>query len=331
MRNMTAEDKAYLISIGSADIDSELLLNNSLKTKATAGPGAGGESFFIRSGERRVRLSINSSSTLKVIKSGDGVAVIEGDKQIAEGMLEFPLCHCPGQAYITVSEHCIYDCKFCPVPKLEGGIKKPETVLKMVEEACEKGDISAISLTGGVFESPEKEVERMALIVKMLREKYDLPIGVSVYPTSDSAKILKNAGADEIKYNVETMDAEIFEKVCPGLSLDFILESLKGAVDIFGRNSVSSNFIIGLGEDDECVKNGVTRLSEMGIIPNLRPISQSPLRIGEIKIERPTAERLIRLSAMTRDILKKNNLDAGLAKTMCLPCTGCDLTPFRDI
>lgn len=127
------------------------------------------------------------------------------------------------------------------------------------------------------------------------------------------------------------MDPEIFARVCPGLSFDPVLDALTKAVEVFGKNAVSSNCIIGLGEDDECVRRGVVRLAEMGVIPILRPISASPLRAGEIAVRRPSAERLLRLSAMTRAILEQNGLDPRRARTMCLPCTGCNLTPFRDV
>ena len=44
-QGLTAETKALLISIGSADIDTALLPAG-MKTTATAGPGAGGSSFL---------------------------------------------------------------------------------------------------------------------------------------------------------------------------------------------------------------------------------------------------------------------------------------------
>ncbi|MDK2891320.1 MAG: hypothetical protein PWR21_1952, partial [Methanoculleus sp.] len=197
MHTMTPEEKAYLISIGSASID-EALSADLLPAPATAGPGAGGSSIFIRSGDRRVRLSINPASPLRVVPDGDGIAVVRDGEKIVRGRLERPLCHCPEQAYITVSERCIFDCKFCPVPKLGGAVKDTETVLGMVEEAARRGNLSAISLTSGVGESPEQEVERMAAVVRALRARFDLPIGVSVYPTAGSTGILRAAGADEI-------------------------------------------------------------------------------------------------------------------------------------
>ncbi len=164
-------------------------------------------------------------------------------------------------------------------------------------------------------------------------KKYNVPIGVAVYPTHDSSQRLRDAGVTEVKYNVETMDREIFDHVCTGRkghSLDFILTSLRDAVTVFGKNRVSSNIIIGLGETDECVRKGVELLAEMGVIAVLRPITISPFRKGEITATRPSAERLLKLTKMTREILKRYDLDVTVSQTMCLTCTGCDLTPVRD-
>jgi biotin synthase-related radical SAM superfamily protein len=134
---LNPEIKSFLVSIGSADIDGALLPKE-MKTSATAGPGAGGTSFFINSGGHRVRLSINSKSPLKAVQWEDGVAILKDGEIIVTGQLEEPLCHCPGQAYITISERCIYDCKFCPVPKLGGETKDIPTILHMVSDAYAK-------------------------------------------------------------------------------------------------------------------------------------------------------------------------------------------------
>jgi biotin synthase-related radical SAM superfamily protein len=330
VRGLTAEEKAELLSVGSAAID-ESILTGGLKTTATAGPGAGGSSFFIRQGDQRVRLSINPDSPQRVVPEGDHVAIIRDGRVIARGRLEQPLCHCPREAYITISERCVFNCKFCPVPLLHGEVKDTGTIIAMVEEAEKSGELEAISLTSGVADTPEQELGRAVEAVKALRRLFDLPIGVSIYPTKTSSEELHAAGANEVKYNVETMDAAIFERVCPGLSLPFILESLEKAVPLFGKNHVASNFILGLGETDACVEDGVETLAAMGVIPVLRPISPHPLRKGEITVERPSAGRLLRLARMHRQALDRHGLDPRKAHTMCLPCTGCDLTPCRDM
>jgi biotin synthase-related radical SAM superfamily protein len=327
---LNASIKADLISIGSVQVDKSLFPDQ-FKSTATAGPGAGGSSIFLKAGNRRVRLTINDLSPLCLMPEDEYVVVVKGDEVIARGILENPLCHCPEQAYITLSEKCIYDCQFCPVPKLQGEIKTGEKVYKMVEEAYSTGELKAISLTSGVAVSPEKEVKRATGIIKQLAREYDLPIGVSVYPTKDSSEELYSAGACEVKYNVETMDPELFRRFCPDLSLPEVLEALDNAVNIFGKNRVSSNFIIGLGESDETVRKGIQHLTSRCIIPILRPISPHPLRNNVKNIHRPDAERLLRLGHMLKNSLDCQSLCADKSRTMCLFCTGCDLTPHRDI
>ncbi|MDW5550690.1 radical SAM protein [Methanosarcina sp.] len=328
-KKLNTNIKAALLSIGSAQVDKSLLPDK-LESKATAGPGAGGSSIFLKSGDRRLRLTINDASPLHVVPEGEHVVVIKDDEVVARGVLERPLCHCPEQAYITLSEKCVYDCQFCPVPKMHGGVKDSAKVIQMVEEAYATGELKAISLTSGIAVSPKKEVQRAVSIIKQLTSEYDLPIGVSVYPTTGSSEELYSAGACEIKYNVETMDPELFRRFCPDLSLYTVLDALDTAVNVFGKNRVSSNFIIGLGESDETVRKGIKLLTNRCIIPILRPISPHPLR-KDVKITRPDAERLLKLGSMLKDMLDHESLCVDKSRTMCLFCTGCDLTPHKDI
>jgi biotin synthase-related radical SAM superfamily protein len=244
----SAQIKAVLIAEGGVDIDERLL---GRITTPTSGPGAGLTSFFLRFNGHRVRLGIKHNSRLKASLEGDEVVIRDRDTEVVRGHLEDAIAHCPGQAYVTVSEVCIYDCQYCPVPLLKGSVKSrgdiESKIAKILSDPKLAGDLKAIALTSGVETSAQDEVERIAAIVRALRQKYDLPIGVSVYPTPNSTQLLKEAGADEIKYNVETMDREIFGMMCPGLSLDFVLEALKDAVQVFGRDKVFSNILIGLG------------------------------------------------------------------------------------
>lgn len=316
--------KAKLLSVGSVRVD------RAPETRAsTAGPGAGLKGFFFRSGERRVRLGVNPDSPLHATWEDDEIIIWEDNEVLARGWVEEAGSHCPHQAYITVSERCIYDCKFCPVPLQEGRVKTLGEIQGIVEEAIERTEIRAISLTSGVWQSPQEEIRRVEEIIRSLGD-YDLPIGVSVYPTDDSSRRLWEAGAVEVKYNVETTSPRLFREYCPGLDLDYILRSLERAVEVFGRGRVFTNHLIGLGESDEAVERGVRLLAGMGVIPVLRPISQHPLR-PNTEVERPEAGRLLDLARMHRRVLDEHGLRADRAETMCLPCTGCDLTPHKDL
>ena len=326
---MTSRDKALLISIGHARVD-ESLQTPDYVGSSSAGPGAGGRSVFVTSGGKRIRLSIRQESPLSVKPGGAGVIIEKDGDILAEGSLEPVGSHCPKQAYITVSEKCSFHCAFCPVPGLNGPVKRKEQVLSIIDEVFLAGDLQAISLTGGVEQSPEKELHRMTGLVEELVREYDVPIGVSVYPTAGSSEALYAAGADEVKYNVETMDPDVFVRVCPDLSLTQFIGELTRAGKIFGKDHVSSNMIIGLGESDDTILSGVSLLAQIQVIPVLRAISVHPsLPLPGAK--RPAADRIFRLASATKDILHQQGLSPLNACTMCLPCTGCDLIPDRDL
>ncbi|NYT19816.1 MAG: radical SAM protein, partial [Methanosarcinales archaeon] len=153
---MKPETKAELIAVGSLDIEPSLL---GKITVPTAGPGAGKTAFFFRSGDQRVRLALNKDSPLKAVAEGDEIVITRDGKEIARGEIEEELIHCPDQAYINMTEKCIFDCKFCPVPKLNGKVKTIEEVVTLIGEANATGKMKAISITTGVDESVEKELE----------------------------------------------------------------------------------------------------------------------------------------------------------------------------
>ncbi len=297
---------------------------------STAGPGMGTQNLFFSSGRLRVRLEVSKESPLKMVRKDNHAVIIQDGREIVEGVIEEVVAHCPGQVYITISERCIYDCQFCSVPGSRGKVKTLEDILAIVEDAKKRGHLDVISLTSGIEVSPEDEIDRVVEIVRTLSH-YGVPIGVAVHPAEGSSKRLKEAGVNEVKYSVETMDPDIFDRICrghKGHTLEFILDSLQEAVEVFGRNHVSSNIIIGLGETDECIRTGVEYFAKRGIIPVLRPISIPPGRRESLKgAERPSPERLLKLTRMTRRILKKYGLSPGESRTMCLACTGCDLTP----
>ncbi|HTY90917.1 MAG TPA: radical SAM protein [Methanocella sp.] len=328
---ISVQKKAELIETGGVVIDQTF---RPYVSRATAGPGAGLESIFVSLDGHRVRLGVRQASRFHASLDGDNVTIYDDEKEFARGRLEEAISHCPKQIYITVSERCVQDCKFCPVPKLQGKIKSSDEVLDIVRRGLLNPELSSISLTSGIWKTPDEEVERIAGIVKLINEEVGprgIHIGISVYPTERSSEILKESGAAEIKYNIESVDQEIFKKVCPGLSQEYIVKSLEHAVPVYGRNHVFSNILIGLGETDETVIKGIDMLASKGVIPILRKVNPHPLRKGEVYVETVSAGRLLKLASEERRILEKHGLDVLKAVTGCLPCTGCDVSPVRDI
>lgn len=327
----STEKKAQLIEAGGVTVDSSFL---PYKTKATAGPGAGLESIFVNIDGHRVRLGVKQTSKFNAVLDGEDVTIFSEGKEYVRGRLEKAITHCPRQIYITVSERCVFDCRFCPVPKLQGRVKSDDEVLQLVRDGLENPELAAISITSGVWKTPKEEAVKVARLVKLVKNELagqDIPIGVSIYPTDDSSELLKEAGAVEVKYNVETVDPAIFDRVCPDLSFEYIVKSLEHAVTIFGQDHVFSNILVGLGESDEIVVAGMELLAGKGVIPILRKVNPHPLRAGEVHVEPVSAVRLLKLAGEQRRILDKQGLHPEKALTGCLPCTGCDLTPVLDV
>ena len=294
-------------------------------SRSTAGPTAGGEgSVFFSKGGRRVRLSLARNGKLVLRHLGGGRATVRvGDLEV-EGVLEPAGLHCPRQAYVNVSERCIFRCRYCTVPLLGGGTKDPETIEARVREVLDRVD--AIAITSGVSDSLEAEEARVIELVKRLAP-LGKPMGVSIYPAPETPQRLHDLGVAEVKWNLEAATPELFARMCPGLDYQAIWKALKDSVELFGKGNVYSNVIFGLGETDEELEKCIDDLASIGVIPVLRPLNPS----AELaSVPRPTAERILRVCGILERALRLHGLDTRKARTMCTACTGCDLVPGRD-
>jgi biotin synthase-related radical SAM superfamily protein len=294
-------------------------------TRSSAGPGAGGKgSVFFTLDGHRIRLGLSETSDTVIRHHGDGRAFLILDGEEISGSLERPALHCPRQAYITISASCIFSCRYCTVPFLNGPRKTPEEIEAMVESVY--GDIDAISLTSGVMKSiAEEEAYTVGIVSRLTR--FCLPIGVSIYPTRQSPVLLKEAGAAEVKFNIEAATPALFKEMCPGFPVDSIWDILRESVIIFGRGHVFSNVILGLGETDQELQECLDGLCRNGVIPVIRPLN--PVA-GLDSFRRPDADRIMRMFHFLEERLGTYHLDPCEALTMCPACTGCDMIPGRD-
>jgi len=320
--------KHLLLAIGSAKVTGFPL---PASLSSTAGPGAGkGGSVFFSDGVSRIRLTLDENSPVLIENSGNSaVLTFDGPEGpvFVEGFVEKTGCHCPRQAYITINEGCIFSCRYCTVPNLHKHIKTPDEIVSLITDACSRDTIECISLTSGVIGTMTEEDERLFTILERVRS-FGLPIGVSVYPTPGLSKRLFEFGVSEVKFNLETATEKLFAEMCPGLDRDALWHALKEAVDIFGKNRVYTNIILGLGESKDEMKACIMQCLENGIIPIIRPLTPS----AELShFSRPSAEEILRIAEFLHSELTRFGLDQSEAKTMCAKCMGCDLTPMIDL
>lgn len=314
------ELKAELLSVGTARLtgkDATPYLSSS-----SAGPGAGGKgSVFFSIGGVRIRFANYESSPVEIMHMGDGLAILRYSGMELSGRLDKVGLHCPEQAYITVSSGCIFNCRYCNVPHLPKRRKTIKEIHAMVENI--KDRIEAISITSGVYSDISEEEDYVCAVVKDLAG-FGLPIGVSIYPTGETPARLKSLGVKEVKFNLECATPELFTRLCPGHDRGLIIRVLKKSVELFGRGHVFSNVILGLGETDDEMKDCIRELTEMGVIPVIRPLNPVAGFSGS---SRPEAGRLLLISRYHEQALQSAGLDDRDALTMCVKCRGCDIVP----
>jgi biotin synthase-related radical SAM superfamily protein len=210
------------------------------------------------------------------------------------------------------------------VPRLQGQRKTVPEIVRMVESVQDR--ITAISLTSGVLGTIEEEEAYVLEVVHALK-RFNLPIGVSIYPGEQTPDRLHGLGVAEVKFNIEAATPKLFAEMCPDLDYDMIWGVLERSVALFGTDRVFSNVIVGLGETDAELALCIRKLTERGIIPVLRPLNPAADLSNR---ERPSAARLLAASALLESALAAAGLDTTVAQTMCTSCTGCDLVPGRD-
>ncbi|MDR1954919.1 MAG: radical SAM protein [Candidatus Methanoplasma sp.] len=310
---------------------------------STAGPGAGSASAVFSFGGHRVKKSVSyETGEFELVENGGTLSLRkDGVPFLEEVKIEPVVFHSPEQAFFNLDQRCIFKCAFCISPSLDKDLDKQLTdddIIKMTKKAMREHKVVSVSLTSGVAGSVDETVDRFVSCVSGLRKEFPgLPIGVEPYVSEkEHVTALKDAGATEIKLNIQSPNRAIFEKVCPELDHDNIIAMLLYAVDVFGTGKVTSNMIFGMGETDEDIENITEFLCSNGIIPTFRALRTNPVNSGPmtaaVGIQPPAdVDRAVKLAKMQKEKLLAHGLDTRDCRTMCLECACCDLVPFRDL
>ena len=311
---------------------------------STAGPGAGFGSFAFSFNGYRVKKSVSyETGEFELHEDRDGKLSLthNGEPFIDSITIEPVVRHCPEQAFFNLDPRCIFHCAYCNSPLLDMSEDKHLStgkIMDMLRESVSEHDVKAVSFTSGVVGSVDSTVERFVDVVKAVRSEYpNMPIGVEPYVSSRRhIEMLKAAGADEIKLNIETPRKDIFERVCPDLDYDGIWGLLEDAVDVFGKGRVISNIIYGMGESDSDLEDTMEKMCSIGVIPGLRALRTNGINSEQLTSaighpEPVTPARAMRLAEMQKSILSKHGLSTLTSVTMCMECGCCDLVPFRDL
>jgi len=340
---MTVYKKAELIRHGKIKVDCNI---NTPLERSTSGPSSWEKTIALElEGKHHIKLKVSEDAKFTLIRSKNSfqIANASGDIFVKNVNIIPILFHAPEQAFINIEDRCIYRCAFCN----NAGLVKSsflnnyndDRFVELILKASKRDDFKAVAITSGIYPDNKTIVKRMVYIIRNIRKRLpSVPIGVEPYVEEKNDILqLKEAGADEIKINLQASSKELFEKICPGMKYERILDLLDYAVEIFDKNKVTSNIIYGLGEKKADILDSLELLADKGVIPNLRLVrinDQNKRKIEKAldkKLEAPTADYMISLAKKLKTILKNNNLTTLEFKTMCQPCNCCDIIPFYDI
>ncbi len=248
-------------------------------------------------------------------------------------MWKIALVHGTDCLSTTVDQTCIYwrdgrQCKFCGIElslEYDTTIKRksPEQLVEVTRATKDEGRANHMTLTIGSQDTPAEECAILSETVRSIKEQFDIPIHVQTEPVEKMhMEELFASGVDTIGIHIESFDKDIMKKICPGKSGIYYDGVWQSAVDIFGRDQVSSFVIAGLGETDENIIQGCEMLSSIGIVPfvvPLRPIAKTPLADWSP----PLPERMIPLYRRIGEIMKRNGVSPLRNRAGCVRCGCC--------
>lgn len=207
------------------------------------------------------------------------------------------ICHsfaadgrCISLLKILMTNHCIYDCKYC-VNRVSNDVLRatftPEEICELTVEFYKRNYIEGLFLSSGVIKNPTYTMERMCETLRLLREKYNFNgyIHVKTIPGA-SDELLATAGylADRISVNLELPTADSLQKLAPNKSFNNILSPM-GKV----RDTIASHRLA-IGKDARMERSNGNKYLEHSIFASDNLVAKSdngivvPEKAGELTL-----------------------------------------------
>jgi len=236
----------------------------------------------------------------------------------------------------TIYQKCVYHacgegCIFCAIElslESEATIeeKNSKQMSEVIAAAKKEGRCNHMTLTSGTDETIDKGAKRYIELLNGIKKNFPkLPIHVQIEPLEDISYIdeLKDAGANTIGIHLEVLDQNIRNTVSPGksrITYEAYEKNWKHALDVFGKNQVSSYLLTGFGETLEDFISDVEKVISLGVIPYITPVRSIP---GREKISTITSDKMVEIYTKTAKLMKDYGVNPLKSKAGCVRCGGC--------
>lgn len=175
-------------------------------------------------------------------------------------------------------------CSFCGIPLSKTSFNDAD-IEEVINYLVPEPDYRHILIGGGSGEITQ-EYKHVLYVADLIRNlNSDLPIYLMSIPPTDLHILekYKEAGIDEVAFNIEIWDRQLAEQIMPGkgaISLETYMDILKASTKLWGtKGNVRTALIVGLN-DKKTLVEAVHTLCKSGIQPMLsvfRPMPKTKL------------------------------------------------------
>jgi biotin synthase-related radical SAM superfamily protein len=204
---------------------------------------------------------------------------------IVLGLMQGKLDALPTTVYLLTYHEgkCSANCGFCPqartstsradmLSRVTWPVFSTQKVIASIGSAAEQGSVQRVCIQA--INYPTVFSDLVGLVTD-LKAQVKVPVSVSCQPLNkEQMKKLAEAGVDRVSIALDAATPELFEKVKgSAVQSSYMWETqrqtLKEAVQVFGKNSVSTHLIVGLGENEQQVTETLQWCVDNGVCPSL--------------------------------------------------------------
>ncbi|MCC6830332.1 MAG: MSMEG_0568 family radical SAM protein [Thermoleophilia bacterium] len=236
----------------------------------------------------------------------------------------------------TVVQRCIYwgtheQCHFCGIELTRGErtipVKTPEQLAEVAAAAKEHDGAVDVTLTTGSVNRTDRGALYISRCAAAIKDACGLPVQVQFEPPDDLSVLeeVRRAGVDAVGIHMETFDPEVLARIAPGkaaLGVEGYFRTWERAVEVFGRGSVTTYVILGMGERPELIEEGCRRAIAMGVYPFVVPLKPVAGTLLEDATP-PDADYVASIYRSVSEMLAEAGMDHMDAKAGCARCQAC--------